>query len=299
MHANTDSEGTSLPGSSPTRSPPRRPVYYVQSPSRDSHDVLLHPILRLPQARISQDLPNDPAASRTNAGSGGGVGGGRKERKPWKDCDVIEEEGLLEDEEAEKPLPRRCYFLAFLLGFFVLFSFFSLILWAAARPEKPSITMKSISFERFVLSAGSDSTGVATEMASVNSTVKFLYRNTATFFGVHVTATPLDLSFSQLTLASGNVKQFYQNRKSGRTVMVPIIGDKIPLYGSGSTLVSAATGAPTAPVPLTLSFMVRSRAYVLGRLVKPKFYRRIVCWITLDPLKLTAPISLKNSCTYS
>ncbi|KAE9604267.1 hypothetical protein Lal_00002477 [Lupinus albus] len=38
MHAKTDSEVTSLTASSPTRSPPRRPLYYVQSPSRDSHD---------------------------------------------------------------------------------------------------------------------------------------------------------------------------------------------------------------------------------------------------------------------
>ena len=38
-HAKTDSEVTSLAPSSPPRSPPRtRPVYYVQSPSRDSHD---------------------------------------------------------------------------------------------------------------------------------------------------------------------------------------------------------------------------------------------------------------------
>ncbi|CAL1374742.1 unnamed protein product [Linum trigynum] len=37
MHAKTDSEVTSLAPSSPTRSP-RRPAYFVQSPSRDSHD---------------------------------------------------------------------------------------------------------------------------------------------------------------------------------------------------------------------------------------------------------------------
>jgi len=42
-------------------------------------------------------------------------------------------------------------------------------------------------------------------MASLNSTLKFLYRNTATFFGVHVTSTPMDLSYSQITLATGNV----------------------------------------------------------------------------------------------
>ncbi|MCO5549341.1 hypothetical protein L7F22_002810 [Adiantum nelumboides] len=45
MHAKSDSEVTSLPGSSPPRSPHghhgillRPPAYYVQSPSRDSHD---------------------------------------------------------------------------------------------------------------------------------------------------------------------------------------------------------------------------------------------------------------------
>ncbi|GAB4852189.1 hypothetical protein Ancab_016380 [Ancistrocladus abbreviatus] len=324
MHAKTDSEVTSLATSSPTRSPPRRPVYYVQSPSRDSHDgektttsfqstPVLSPMGSPPHShssvgrhsressstRFSGSLKPGSRKISPNDASGRGAGsGGRKGQKPWKECDVIEEEGLLEDEGSRKPLPRRCYLLAFVLGFFVLFSFFSLTLWGAARPQKPKITMKSISFERFVISAGSDSTGVATGMASVNSTVKFLYRNTATFFGVHVTSTPLDLSYSQITLATGNLKQFYQSRKSQRAVSVQVISDKIPLYGSGSTLVGTSTGTPTAPVAMKLSFQVRSRAYVLGRLVKPKFYKSIECSVTLDPKKLNTPISLKNACTY-
>jgi hypothetical protein len=66
---------------------------------------------------------------------------------------------------------------------------------------------QSIKFEQFKIQAGSDSTGVATDMISVNSSVKFTYRNTGTFFGVHVTSTPLDLSYSELTVASGAVKQ--------------------------------------------------------------------------------------------
>lgn len=55
---------------------------------------------------------------------------------------MIEEEGLLEDEDRGKSLPRRCYVLAFILGFVVLFSMFALILWGASRPMKPKITMK-------------------------------------------------------------------------------------------------------------------------------------------------------------
>jgi hypothetical protein len=55
--------------------------------------------------------------------------------KPWKDqFDSIEEEGLLNDDDTKHGLTRRCYLLAFVVGFFMLFSFFSLILWVASRP---------------------------------------------------------------------------------------------------------------------------------------------------------------------
>lgn len=65
--------------------------------------------------------------------------------------------------------------------------------------------LQSITFEQLKIQAGSDSTGVATDMITVNSTVKLIYRNTGTFFGVHVTSSPVDLTYSQLTIASGAV----------------------------------------------------------------------------------------------
>ncbi|KAL9396572.1 hypothetical protein Peur_010825 [Populus x canadensis] len=318
MHAKTDSEVTSLAPSSPTRSP-RRPVYYVQSPSRDSHDgektttsfhstPVLSPMGSPPHShssvgrhsressssRFSGSLKPGSRKISPNDASRGGQGKGQKQ---WKECDVIEEEGLLEDEERRKGLPRRCYFLAFVLGFFILFSLFSLILWAASKPQKPKITMKSITFEQFRIQAGSDSTGVATDMISVNSTVKMTYRNKGTFFGVRVTSTPLDLSYSEITIASGNIKKFYQSRKSQRPVAISVISNKIPLYGSGAGL-SSSTGTTTLPVPLKMNFVVRSRAYVLGKLVKTKFNRKIECDFTFDPKKLNVPISLKEACTY-
>ncbi|KAJ4823822.1 hypothetical protein Tsubulata_047561 [Turnera subulata] len=318
MHAKTDSEVTSLAPSSPTRSP-RRPVYYVQSPSRDSHDgektttsfhstPVLSPMGSPPHShssvgrhsrqssssRFSGSLkPGSRKISPNDASRGGGNRKGQK-----KECDVIEEEGLLEDEERETGLiPRRCYFPAFVLGFFVLFSFFALILWGASKPQKPKITMKSITIEQFRIQAGSDATGVATDMITVNATVRMHYRNTGTFFGVHVTSTPVDLSYSEITIASGSIKRFYQSRKSQRLVLIPVMGSKIPLYGSGASL-SSSTGTTTLPVSLKLNFVVRSRAYVLGKLVKPKFYKKIGCNITFGPKKVNVPISLKNSCTY-
>ncbi|KAB1214701.1 hypothetical protein CJ030_MR5G003266 [Morella rubra] len=136
----------------------------------------------------------------------------RKGWKPWKEFDAIEEEGLLDDDvRNSRGLPRRFYFLAFVVGFFVLFSFFSLILWSASRPQKPTITVKSIQFDQFVSLAGADFSGVATAMVSMNSTLKLTFRNTATFFGLHVTST--SLSYSQLTVASGTIQKFYQSRK--------------------------------------------------------------------------------------
>ncbi|XVF36296.1 hypothetical protein REPUB_Repub19eG0046000 [Reevesia pubescens] len=319
MHAKTDSEVTSLAPSSPTRSP-RRPAYYVQSPSRDSHDgektttslhstPVLSPMGSPPHSHSSVGRHSRESSSSRFSGSlkpgsrkispndGSSRGAHRKGHKQWKECDVIEEEGLLEDEEREKGLPRRCYFLVFVLGFFILFSMFSLILWGASRPQKPKITMKSIKFEQFKIQAGSDSTGVATDMITMNSTVKMIYRNTGTFFGVHVTSTPLDLSYSQINIASGTMKKFYQSRKSQKSVTVTVMGNKVPLYGSGASL-SSSTGTTTLPVSLQLNFVVRSRAYVLGKLVNPKFYKKIECDITFDPKKLNVHISLKKSCTY-
>ncbi|KAL6007625.1 hypothetical protein ACLOJK_033124 [Asimina triloba] len=320
MHAKTDSEVTSLAPSSPTRSP-RRPVYYVQSPSRDSHDgekttasfhstPILSPTGSPPHSQSSLGRHSresstsrfsgslKPGSTKISPNEAAGRGGRKGGHKPWKECAVIEEEGLLDDERTEKGIPRRCYFLAFVLGFVILFTIFSLILWGASRPQKPQITMKSITFESFFIQAGTDASGVPTDMMSMNSTVKLTFRNTATFFGIHVTSTPLDLSYSQLTIASGPMKKFYQSRKSQRSVTVVVTGNKIPLYGGGATFSSSSTGQVTVPVPLDLSFMVRSRGYVLGKLVKPKFYIKVDCSVVFDQKKLNNPVSLKNSCKY-
>lgn len=65
--------------------------------------------------------------------------------------------------------------------------------------------LQSIKFDHVRVQAGSDATGVATDMITVNSTVKFTYRNKGTFFGVHVSSTPLDLSYSDIVIGTGDV----------------------------------------------------------------------------------------------
>ncbi|GAB4848986.1 hypothetical protein Ancab_003799 [Ancistrocladus abbreviatus] len=339
MHAKTDSDATSIPGSSPTRSPPHRPanghgqVYYVQSPSRDSHDgekttnsfhsspAVLSPMgspdphshsnsslgrhsRDSSSTRFSRSMKPGGSGKANRSGGGKGGAGAGMNNKEWKgghhhQFDAIEEEENLlgqDDHENVRTISRRWYCVGFVAAFFLLFSFFSLVLWGASRNQKPIITMKSVNFEEFDIQAGTDHSGVATAMASLNATVKLVYRNRGTFFGVHVTSTPLQLYYQSLTIASGAINNFYEKRKSERRITVRLLGDSIPLYGGGSNL-SSKKGAPTSPVPLTLHFKVRSRAYVLGKLVKPKFYKTITCSLVMDPQKMNAPISL-NLCTY-
>ncbi|KZV24956.1 hypothetical protein F511_01926 [Dorcoceras hygrometricum] len=303
MHGKTDSEVTSLAASSPNRA-----VYYVQSPSRDSHDgekttnsfrstPILSPMGS--PGRHSRDSSSTRYSGSLKPGSHKSGNGSRRNhhrRKAEKEFDAIEEEGLLDEEGGRRGLSRRCYVVAFAVGFLVLFSFFALILWGASRNQKPVVTMKSILFDNFMIHAGSDSAGVGTEMVTMNSTVKLTFRNRGTFFGIHVSPTPLDLFFSELPLATGTINSFYQSRRSQRTIMVILIGNHIPLYGGGSDL-SSRGGRPAAPVTLALKFTVRARAYVLGRLVKPKFHRRVHCSVVLDQNKMNVVIPLKNSCT--
>lgn len=301
--------------SSPARTPSggRSQVYYVQSPSRDSHDgekttnsfhssPVLSPMGSPPHSHSNSSLgphsSRESSSTRLSRSNRKNNDSRKGSRKPWKEFDAIEEEGLLDGDEAENGLPRRCYFPAFVACFFLLFMTFSLILWGASRPQKPTVTMKSITFNQFSVQAGADYSGVATDMVSMNCTVKFTFRNTATFFGVHVTSTPLDLSYSQLSVATGNIHKFYQSRKSQRTIAIVMMGSNIPLYGGGADL-GSLNGVPTMAVPLKLDFKVRSRAYVLGRLVRPKFYKRIECYVTMDPKKMNVALSLKNKCIYS
>ncbi|CAN6269862.1 unnamed protein product [Urochloa humidicola] len=317
-HAKTDSEVTSLAPSSPPRSPPRsRPVYYVQSPSRDSHDgektatsvhstPALSPMAspRHSHSSVGRDSSSSRFSGHPKRKADKSSSAGRKGAPPgkgWQEIGVIEEEGLLDDEEHTRIVPKKCYyFLVFVLGFVALFSFFALVLWGASRSQKPQIVIKSIKFENFIIQAGTDASLVPTDMATTNATVKFTYRNKGTFFGIHVTADPFQLAYSQLTLANGDA------RSSRRTVSVAVLGNKVPLYGGGPTLTAAggkkaasSSSSSVAPVPMVLRTTLHSRAYVLGALVKPKFTLAVECRVVMNPNKLNKPISLEKACHYS
>ncbi|KAF6176368.1 hypothetical protein GIB67_011157 [Kingdonia uniflora] len=307
MHAKSDSDMTSLAPSSPSRSP-KRAVYFVQSPSRDSQDgdkssMSMHatPVFNSPmESPLHPSFGRHSRASSVSRFSGPfKSSSGRKvqrkrNEKGWPECPAIMEERDVD----EVAIPRHCQVAFAILAFVLLFCIFSLILWGASRPSKPEVDVKSLTVNNFYFGMGADSSGVPTKMLTVNCSLKISTYNPASFFGIHVTSTYVNLMYTEIPIATGQLKKYYQPRKSHRTVSVNLVGDKVPLYGAeGSLAVSEYGGG----VPVTLEFGIQTRGNVMGKLVRTKHKRFITCPIVVAVVDsaITKSIKLKqDSCTY-
>uniref|UniRef100_A0A0A8ZYU1 Uncharacterized protein n=1 Tax=Arundo donax TaxID=35708 RepID=A0A0A8ZYU1_ARUDO len=329
-HAKTDSDVTSLAPSSPPRSP-RRPAYYVLSPAASHPDVLHAPGGAAAAEKMSL-AGSTPAESplhyhfHHHSGAGvhhsresstgrllfsdqlrSGAAGGAVGSAPWRRlghgsgaCSVGDDEDEDESLRGAAPSPWRCYALG-AFAFVAVFAFFLLVLWGASKSYKPHVVVKSVVFESYHIQGGTDRTGVPTKMMSVNATVRLRFRNRGTFFSLHVTATPFLLFFDDLTVASGEMKEFYQPRKSGRVVTVSVVGKQVPLYGAGASLHSKPNNGRLGPavVPVRLAFVLRARAHILGLLVKSKFYRRVHCGLHIREAHLGRPLrGIAADCEY-
>ena len=80
--------------------------------------------------------------------------------------------------------------------------------------------------------------------------------------------------------------------------MTVVHGSQVPLYGGVPHLADAREHVNKAAVPLNLTFSLRSRAYILGRLVKSKFSKRVRCTVILTGKKLGKPHNLTEACVY-
>ncbi|KAG1342648.1 hypothetical protein COCNU_05G008770 [Cocos nucifera] len=107
-------------------------------------------------------------------------------------------------------------------------------------------------------------------MATLKSTVSLTYHRPS--FGIRVTSTSLDISYLKLKLATGKMDDFHQSKESQRDLNEVVTGNKVPLYGAGSSLSSTRR-----PVPLILRFSLRSTAHLVGVLVKSNFHTTIQC----------------------
>ncbi len=66
--------------------------------------------------------------------------------------------------------------------------------------------LQSLAVSNLYVGEGSDSTGVITKMLTVNGSLKMNIYNPATLFGIHVSSTPVNLIYSEITVATGQVR---------------------------------------------------------------------------------------------
>eukprot|EP00249_Psilotum_nudum_P005935 c19336_g2_i1 orf=490-1227(+) len=245
MHAKSDSEVTSLAPSSPPRSP-RRPVYYVQSPSRDSHDgdsklsfqstPLLTPV-GSPLHQFSRSRDSSQNLGNPSRGKHGlrrvlphlhNGSHSNKGTKPWATCDVIEEEPEAQGSNKASQIYMAILVLLACVIFLVLFiSFF----WVICKPQHPRVSLKNIVFHNFFIGEGTDASGVPTKMVTLNCTVQLTLYNPSKYFKVHVNSVDASLDYSELNIAQGQVNDFAQAKQTKKTVPVIVQAVKVPIYG--------------------------------------------------------------------
>uniref|UniRef100_A0A0E0HLJ9 Late embryogenesis abundant protein LEA-2 subgroup domain-containing protein n=1 Tax=Oryza nivara TaxID=4536 RepID=A0A0E0HLJ9_ORYNI len=310
MHAKSESDVTSLAPSSPPRSPKRGggvgvggANYYVQSPSRESHDggYKSSSMQATPVYNSPNESPSHPSYGRHSRSSsvsrfsgtlrdGSRKAGGERKAlndKGWPECNVIEEEGPYEDLAGDTGLSRRCQIVLGFLCFVLLFTVFCLIIWGAARPYEPDVVVKSLTMDDFYAGEGTDHSGVPTKLVTLNCSLHIAVYNPASMFGIHVTTGPIRLLYSEISIGVG------QPRKSHRLVTAVVHGNKVPLYGAGGGLMLSSSGGA---VPLTLDFDLTSRGYVIGKLVRVTHKVHVTCPIVVDAKK-TKPIKFsKKAC---
>ncbi|CAN7082349.1 unnamed protein product [Brassica oleracea var. botrytis] len=283
------------------------PVYFVQSPPNTDVDKIStgsglspfgSPVNR--QGQVSHYNHESVAVSPSTLRSSGPLRNGYSSLQVHDHDQTIDEDDDDYDEVdgSDEKRGRRTRFYTCLLFTFVLaFTIFCLILWGVSKSFSPIVTLKGMVIESLNVQSGNDASGVLTDMLTLNSTVTMLYKNPATFFTVHVTSSPLQLSYYQLILASGQMEKFSQRRKTERIIETKVIGIQIPLYGGVPALYAQRAKPDRVVLPLNLTFTLRSRAYVLGRLVKTKFYTSMRCSITFHGDKLGKKIDFLKSCS--
>lgn len=151
MHVTSDSDTSHTMSRSP--SPPRSPkraVYFVQSPSRDSNDESKASSTQATPSCSSTDSPSHTSSDRVSRAYSStarlSAPSKRYRRKSsskvWSECSVILEEGDYDDLYEEDELSGQCRAFFTMVGFAILFTIFCLIIWGASKPYKPEIRVE-------------------------------------------------------------------------------------------------------------------------------------------------------------
>lgn len=65
--------------------------------------------------------------------------------------------------------------------------------------------LQSLTVNNLYLGSGVDNTGVPTKMVTMNCSLKISVYNPATLFGIHVSSSPINLMYSKISMANGQV----------------------------------------------------------------------------------------------
>ncbi|WOH08918.1 hypothetical protein DCAR_0728369 [Daucus carota subsp. sativus] len=297
LHAKSESDGStsSTPKSTTSHN---QPLYYVISPPHDFSPPQTSPLFSSPiNSPLHPSRPSNSSntSSRVHSHSSYSSrvsGFGRRywsRKRGWNECNVIKEE---EDFDILYCDYRRCKCLIAVLGLASVFSLFCLIIWGASRPYHPQVSLKSLTVYNFYSGEGSDFSGVPTKMLTINCSLNMSITNPATFFGIHVHSTTVNLIFSQITVATGLLQRKYLPRTSQRTVHVNMKGEMIPLYGAGASLPVMSNKPDRVPVKLHME--VISNGNVVGKLVKTKHLQHITCYLVITNSKNIEVIMFKE-----
>jgi hypothetical protein len=175
---------------------------------------------------------------------------------------------------------------------------------------------QSINFNSFSIDQGIDATGVPTQVLSTDVATTLSYRNPSMYFGFHVSAPMVTLTYQQIVVAKGQVshgsyvvrlfdyplesqlylwvpgaslicivslwmqsKKFFQKKKSTSSIAVDVPATRTPVYGAGQNLLSTIDGGS---IPLKLLIQVQSEAHVIWKIVRPKYRSNIACDLLLN-----------------
>ncbi|KAJ7569681.1 hypothetical protein O6H91_01G088600 [Diphasiastrum complanatum] len=308
-----DSEGTSF-GASPPQSP-RHPVYFVQSPSRESsHDgekrsfqstpVISPTASPIHQSfmKIAPDENGQSTASHPKPGSRrilpqpcyGGANASQTSKKKgyrkWTPSTIIEEEEQQSGFEKKRGLPRWVMFGLSLLCCILIFLAGALIFWLVCQPHSPHVEVKDIVFNEFEVVPGTDE-GVPTSVLSANCTIILSFLNPSKYFGIHVSPSDINMIYQELPIGKGQAKE------SKRNLPISVTADKLPLFGAGPSLQSITSGG--GGVPLEIQGSLQSYAYVFSKVVKPRFSSFFSCDILISSSGVNFLKLLQKSCSYS
>ncbi|GAB2292250.1 hypothetical protein Dimus_026500 [Dionaea muscipula] len=215
----------------------------------------------------------------------------------WRRFRLIEEEDRPDIYWNDDGCSGICNVLVALMGFATLFWFFCFCIWAVGRHHKPEVSVQSLTMGDYRTSEGIDWTGVPTRFLSLNCSITMLVHNPATFFGIHVTSTPVNLLYYDLVVASGQLLTYYQPRKSWRAMSVRMGGSGVPLYGAAVGLEAAAF--TRHGLPMKLNFTVLSRANLMGKLIRAVHHRHVSCSMAINFHNSETFKFEEESCTYN